>query len=90
MNQIDYEKLAELGRLLILPCRRGAQVYEIEPKCRGLMCPYNGGIGSDRCTKGTCGPYIRACKFDYWMLDHINKSIFLTREEAEKALEKIK
>lgn len=82
-----YEDLEELGRLVILPCRRGAQVYEIVPKCTGgLWCPYAGGLGADRCSENQCGSYIKACLFDYWMLDKIGKTIFLTRKEAEEVL----
>ena len=82
-----YEDLEEHRKLVILPRAIGSMVYEIVSKCSaGLSCPYNGGLGSDRCFKRQCEAYIKACKFDYWMLDHVGKSIFLTRKEAEEAL----
>ena len=88
-NEQDYERLKEQGRLVILPCKIGAIVYEIVPKCtRGLWCPYAGGLGADRCWGNQCGSYIKACLFDYWMLDKIGKSIFLTRKEAEEVIAK--
>ena len=84
-----YEDLAERDRLVILPCKIGAMVYEIVPKCTGgLWCPYAGGLGADRCWERQCGAYIKSCLFDYWMLDKVGKSVFLTRKEAEEALAK--
>ena len=87
IDELEVLPVINQERLIILPCRRGAQVYEIVPKCAGgLWCPYAGGLGADRCSEHQCGSYIKACLFDYWMIDKVGKTIFVTREEAEKAL----
>lgn len=83
----ELETKIEQGTLIELPCKVGTVLYEIVPKCKsGLSCPYNGGFGTSRCKNG-CGAYINETKFTFLsMRELIGKSLFLTREEAEKRL----
>lgn len=97
-NYIDrlaaYEDAEEQGRLLVLPCKVGETVYRVVEKCRPSMvdCPFDGGYGLQRCHKNGeyykyCGAHIDEAEFALSMLSGIGKTVFLTREEAEKALE---
>lgn len=74
----DYEDAEEQGLLLRLPCKVGTTVYCIENECEDMYIE-----GSD---------YLLVAeeKFDYYMIEHWGKEVFLTREEAEKALEDMK
>ena len=81
-NGVDVDRMKELaeadkdGRLVVLPCKVGDTVYRI-------FNPLS------------CEPVISAhtlMSVDYivrW-IDKFGKTVFLTREEAEKALEAIK
>lgn len=73
-----YEDLEEQGQLVVLPCRVGDTVY------RKLTLTYQKetvtviGIDNEGIYIGTtCGTYQK---------HHLGKTVFLTREEAEKAL----
>ena len=68
----EYETAEEEGRLVVLPCKVGDFVYKII---------YQRDNFDDR-------PYriVTAVKFTLDMTDDIGKKVFLTREEAEKAL----
>ena len=72
----EYETAEEEGRLVVLPCKVGDIVYKI-------MCQRDNF--DDR-------PYriITSVNFRLDMADDIGKTVFLTREEAEKALMEIK
>lgn len=88
----DYEDAEEQGLLLKLPCPIGTTVYSIdrqiwidEKGCRD--CVYYAIDGScdyeeehPACTK------VFETKFEFNMLDDFGKTVFLTKEEAEKAL----
>ncbi len=64
------------GRLVVLPCKAGTPVWwietEIKPNGRG---------------KWVTVKHVRPDEFCYAMLDWIDTPIYLTREEAEAALE---
>ena len=72
----EYETAEEEGRLVVLPCKVGDIVYKI-------MCQRDNF--DDR-------PYriITSVNFRLDMADDIGKTVFLTREEAEKALKEMK
>ena len=78
--------------VIILPCNVGDTVYKIIPKCSpGFgMCPYSGGYGSSRCKESprTCKAYIEEVEFNMSLYDYMDESVFLTKETAEKALER--
>ena len=71
----EYETTEEEGRLVVLPCKVGDIVYKI-------MCQRDNF--DDR-------PYriITSVNFRLDMADDIGKTVFLTREEAEKALKEM-
>lgn len=71
----EYEIAEEEGRLVVLPCKVGDIVYKI-------MCQRDNF--DDR-------PYriITSVNFRLDMADDIGKTVFLTREEAEKALKEM-
>ena len=71
----EYETAEEDGRLVVLPCKVGDAVYKII---------YQRDNFDDQ-------PYsiITTVNFKYEMIDQIGKTVFLTREEAEKALKEM-
>ena len=71
----EYETAEEEGRLVVLPCKVGDIVYKI-------MCQRDNF--DDR-------PYriITSVNFRLDMADDIGKTVFLTREEADKALKEM-
>ena len=79
----DYEDAEEQGLLLRLPCKVGTPVYMVAQDCGGdtLDC---------RCMDCEDCRYlyrfVEENAFDTYMCDAVGKTIFLTREEAEKAL----
>ena len=76
----EYETAEDEGRLVVLPCKVGSTVYRI------LYTLAFGEIG-DKAEKHY---FIRETSFEYGMIDDLNETVFLTREEAEKALEDMK
>ena len=81
-----YMDAEEHGRLVILPCKIGDKVFRVVSKCPGaIQCPFEGGHGLDRCNN--CDAFIKEESFCLFMLEDIGKTVFLTREEAEVALE---
>lgn len=76
-----YEDLEESGRLVVLPCKVGDTVYQILQKGSGHW-EEDKYILDDRGT-----PKIYERGFHLILLNDIGKTIFLTREEAEAALE---
>ena len=75
----EYETAEDEGRLVVLPCKVGSTVYRI------LYTLAFGEIG-DKAEKHY---FIRETSFEYGMIDDLNETVFLTREEAEKALEEM-
>ena len=81
--------------VIVPPCIEGTTVYKIYRKCKGSMdgCLYNGGFGIWRChykNECRCDGFIDETKFELCMLKDVGKTVFLTREEAEKALKEYK
>lgn len=80
-----YENLEEQGRLLLLPCAFGTDVY---------------GIYADDCGNTNCLSNCDRCENSYWRIykttfepiniNYFGKTIFLTKEEAEAKLKEIK
>lgn len=83
-----YEDLIEQGRIIELPCKVGDTVYCLATPCGGCEC-YNDVMCEDfieRCRNCTSWEIIE-CKFSMDLYDEFGKTVFLTREEAEQALE---
>lgn len=78
---IDVSRLRELaqadreGRCVVLPCKIGATVFMITRQSDDFLGEY---------------PIIIQAQFRLSLLQKIGKTVFLTREEAEKALEGMK
>ena len=89
-HKLTAEFLAEslIDRVIVLPCRIGDPVFEVVPDCvEGFeTCPFCGGRGSERCNKKPCIAHIEKKKFTLHDYAEIGKTLFLTREEAEKRL----
>ena len=94
-----YEDLEEQGLLYRLPCKVGDTVYI--PKyyldCEyDYHCPLGYAEGKNMCENGlVCDHehkkfFISETLFDISMINSIGKTIFLTPEKAEAALEKMK
>lgn len=92
-NGVDVDRMKELaeadkaGCVVVLPAKT---VYELTwdagPGC-DLRCPISvGGSGlCDFCDKGKLFIYERTCTQE--LLKELGKTVFLTREEAEEAME---
>ena len=81
----EYETAEDEGRLVVLPCKVGDTVY-LPNKYAGIVVPFN---------------IVEFCMFkdEYAIIDDsdneykiedFGKAVFLTHEEAEKALEEMK
>lgn len=94
----EYEDLEEQGLLLKLPCKIGTTVYVIDTiyECD---CDYVDCIMEFpdwyQCERGFKCEYeheklvVRPESFDFKMLDNFNKTVFLTKEEAEEKLKEL-
>ena len=86
----DYEDAEEQGLLLRLPISEDAPVYSIE-----YCCGKNKSNRSGMCFRGFCencsdkAYYIRESVAKYCSICEINRSVFLTREEAEAKLKEM-
>ena len=73
---------------LEIPCKLGETVYVRVEKCDPPFgyCLFNGGYGLARCHDGgrRCDAYIKVVEFAPYL---IGSTVYLTREEAEHALE---
>ena len=74
-----YETAEEEGRLVIFPCKIETPVFQIS-----YTLNY-GKIGD----KAKINYFISQKRFDYNDIYRLGKTVFLTREKAEKALEKL-
>lgn len=96
----EYENAEEDNLLLRLPCKVGTEVYEIAQQfwidrkgCKDCVYFGNDGLG-DYCDY--CEDEPAACtkivprEFTMRMLEDFGKTVFLTKAEAEQALEKLK
>ena len=83
----EYEDAEEQGLILHLPCKVGTPVYMIASDCGGdtLDCRYRDCEGCSYLYS-----FVEENKFDTYMVDDIGKTVFLTKEEAEQALQKMK
>lgn len=90
-EETSYSNIADYllaNGVIVPPCKVGDTVYEIIPKCSAPWnyCAYNGGYGTSRCGKNPCEAYIKEGNFALSDLENVGKTVFLTREEAERAL----
>ena len=99
LHDCDVDRMRELaeadkdGRVVVLPCRIGATVY-ILIQDSAIFYPETNGwyIGEDTIDViAQDGFYLGAVEdVDFRPNDAIGETVFLTREEAEKALEAMK
>lgn len=84
----EYEDLEEQGLMLKLQCQLGTKIYYVR-KCLAPSCKECGGyLYIDNCYTGyKCRIFEQ--KFDYRHLKAFGKTVFLTKEEAEEALQKM-
>ncbi len=84
----EYERAEEDGLLVRLPCKVGDIVYIITRFCSGgnINCGYT--YECSECPEYE--PILEYKEFEIAMLNHVGKTVFLTREEAEKKLEEMK
>ena len=78
------------GRLVVLPCKTVFELtWDAGPDC-DLVCPVSiDGHGCcDFCDKGELYIYESKCRQEH--MEQIGKTVFLTREEAEKVLKTTK
>lgn len=91
----DYEDLEDQGLLVRLPCKVGDTVYRVNAGAKQPIIPMTVSEIHFLCYKNE-----RAVRFDAigkedmgescYRLEDIGKTVFLTREEAEKKLEEMK
>ena len=85
-----YEDAEEQGEILRLPISEDTPVYSIE-----YCCGNNKSNRSGMCVRGFCencndkAHYIRESVAKHCSICEINKSVFLTREEAEAKLKEM-
>lgn len=89
----EYETAEEEGRLVVLPCKVGDVVYAIEDKYYEYL--YHKGIQKGHVCRFEYDKewfawiHIDGCNKDLqiaYKTSNFNQTVFLTREEAEKAL----
>lgn len=87
----EYKKLEDEGLLLRLPISEDTPVYSIE-----YCCGKNKENKMGMCFRGFCegcsdkSYYIKEGKAKQCSISEINRSVFLTKEEAEQVLERMK
>ena len=96
----EYEDLEEQGLLLKLPCKIGSIVYVVGTKCLKGEEPI-GGCGKNICDGCILNETYTVFETDVdnhlmklLLFEHnenfiFNKTVFLTKEEAEKALKRL-
>ena len=75
----SYETAEEEGRLVVLPCKIGVSVFKI-------LHTLNYREIGDKAEKDY---FIEKTPFEYGMIDEFNETVFITKEEAEKALKEM-
>lgn len=78
-----YYNLKKENRLLELPCKVGDTVYSLTPFCEICERFFDISYACEDCNQSE---FATETKFDYEMIPMFGKSVFLTKEEAEKAL----
>jgi hypothetical protein len=88
---ITTDRLSEIcaaerdGRLVVLPCKVGTRVWVIGQNCDLCRDMY----AEEPCLFGSCEyKEVFESVFGYGMIDNFGKTVFLTRAEAEAALQK--
>lgn len=84
----EYEQLEEQGLLVRLPCKVGDTVYKITRFCSGGIRDCGYSYECSECPEYK--PFIEYIEFKITILKDIGKTVFLTREEAERKLEEMK
>ena len=84
----SYKEADEQGLLVRLPCKVGDTVYKITRFCSGEIRDCGYSYECSECPEYK--PFIEYIEFKITILKDIGKTIFLTREEAEKKLKEIK
>ena len=73
-----------------LPCKIGTKVYALATPCGGCE-HYNLSLEQSLKICRNCEKReIAECTFDIELIDEFGKTVFLTREDAEKKLEELK
>lgn len=85
-----YEDLEERGRLVVLPCKVGDTVYDVGEFINGIPYPEMYELRADFIGVGISKEGRTTFDIDCndFLYEDFGKTVFLTREEAEAALEK--
>lgn len=83
----SYKEAEEQGLLVRLPCKVGDTVYTITRFCSGGIRDCDYAYECSECPNYK--PEIDYKRFKITMLNSVGKTVFLTREEAEKKLEEL-
>ena len=81
LDDVESFEIADKGIWMKIPCRQGDTVYEID----GITWK-----GYDWKYKSYENAFVKETVFRLEMLSEIGKTVFLTKEEAEQALAKMK
>ena len=82
----EYKRLEEQGLIVRLPCKVGTEVWRISSRRDCETCQVSEAEGCGWC-RPTLLYTISQGQATFEEMMHFGKTIFLTREEAEKALE---
>ena len=88
-RMVELMKADKDGRVVVLPCKTVFELtWDAGPDC-DLVCPVSidGNGCCDFCDKGKLFAYERPCCQEH--IESLGKTVFLTREEAEKALQEM-
>lgn len=83
-----FKEAEEQGLLVRLPCKVGDTVYKITRFCSGRIRDCGYSYECSECPEYK--PFIEYIEFKITILKDIGKTVFLTREEAERKLEEMK
>lgn len=83
-----WRNAEEQGLLVRLPCKVGDTVYKITRFCSGGIRDCGYSYECSECPEYK--PFIEYIEFKITILKDIGKTVFLTREEAERKLEEMK
>lgn len=81
LDGVESFEIADKGMWMKIPCRKGDTVYEID----GITWK-----GHDWKYRSYESAFVKETVFRFEMLSEIGKTVFLTKEEAEQALAKMK
>lgn len=80
LDDVESFEIADKGIWMKIPCRKGDTVYEID----GITWK-----GHDWKYRSYKNAFVKETVFRLEMLSEIGKTVFLTKEEAEQALERM-